>query len=99
VEQVSGGSYNYLYLNAPDLGGYRSHLEVMAERLEGLPYATEAAVATRLILTALDDKALADVWHAVEWWDSGDIGEDQVREALAEYQQGKPKRQPGGTSG
>lgn len=28
---------------------------------------------------------LRAVWKAVEWWDSGDWGEDDVREALAEY--------------
>jgi len=82
---MSGGSYDYLYFNAPEMGGHRGQLEAMAERLDQLPYAKEAAAATRRILLALDDEALAEVWHAVEWWDSGDYGEDQVRSATSKY--------------
>lgn len=84
---MSGGSYNYLYLNVPELGGHREHLEAMAARLDGLPYAAKAAAATRQILAVLDDEALAGVWQAVEWWDSADYSEDQVREAVAEYEE------------
>jgi hypothetical protein len=84
---MSGGSYNYLSYHAPDLGGHRHHLEAMADRLEGLPYGSKAAEATRSILAALDDEALANVWHAVEWWDSGDYGEDKVQAAIAKYEE------------
>jgi hypothetical protein len=31
------------------------------------------------------DPTLADVWKAVEWWDSCDSGEDAVEEALKKY--------------
>ncbi|MFE4867721.1 hypothetical protein [Streptomyces sp. NPDC056682] len=82
---MSGGSYDYLYWQVPELGGHVGQLEAMAERLEALPYAAEAAAATRRILEAISDEKLADVWRAVEWWDSGDYGEDQVREAIDEH--------------
>jgi hypothetical protein len=82
---MSGGSYDYLYFHVAELGGHSGMLETMAERLEGLPYATEAAVATRRILESIGDEKLAEVWRAVEWWDSGDYGEDQVRQVIEEY--------------
>jgi hypothetical protein len=84
---MSGGSYDYLYFHVAELGGRRGDLETMAARLEGLPYAVEAAAATRRILEAISDEKLAKVWRAVEWWDSGDYDEDQVREAVAEYEE------------
>lgn len=91
---MSGGSYDYLYWRVPELGGHRHQLEAMAERLEALPYATGVAAATRRILEAISDEKLADVWRAVEWWDSGDYGEDQVRQVIDEYQ--TPKTDSGG---
>lgn len=83
---MSGGSYNYLYWQVGELGGHRGELEAMATRLEGLPYAADAAAATRRILEAISDEKLAKVWRSVEWWDSGDYDEDQAREAVAEYE-------------
>lgn len=91
---MSGGAYDYLYWKVPELGGHRGQLEAMAERLEGLPYAADAAAATRRILAAVNNEALANVWRAVEWWDSGDYGEDQVREALAKYESAAVESQP-----
>lgn len=87
---MSGGSYDYLCFKADDLSGRRGTVEEMAQRLEGLPYATAAAVDTRRVLTLLDDarnlaERLSDTWHAIEWWDSGDYGEEQAQEALAAY--------------
>lgn len=87
---MSGGSYDYLYLQSDDLSRNRRMIEEMARRLEGLPYASEAATDTRRILTLLADaqalaERLADVWRAVEWWDSGDYGEDDAQDAIAKY--------------
>lgn len=87
---MSGGSYNYLCHKTDDLSGRRGTVEEMAQRLEGLPYASEAAADTRRVLALLADaqaqaERLADVWHAVEWWDSSDYGEDDVRDAIAKY--------------
>lgn len=87
---MSGGSYDYLYLQSDDLSRHRSMVAAMAQRLEGLPYATAAAAETRRILALLADaqasaERLADVWRAVEWWDSGDSGGDAVVVALGKY--------------
>lgn len=87
---MSGGSYDYLCFNSDDLSRYQPVIERMAQRLEGLPYAADAAAETRRILTLLTDaqasaERVADVWRAVEWWDSGDCGDEQVFAALADY--------------
>lgn len=92
---MSGGSYNYLYAHAGGLEAQRGDIEAMRDRLEGLaeqnvPGAAKAARFTRYILCHFrlaEAKAsgLADVWKAVEWWDSNDGGGDDVREALAKY--------------
>lgn len=42
-------------------------------------------------LTAIDDaerlaESLYDVWHAIEWWDSGDWGEERARQNVEGYQ-------------
>jgi len=94
---MSGGAYEYLYVWAGDLDELikrRGDLEAMSERLSGLPYAKDAALETERLLAMIQrfeiqvrarGEALKDVWHAVEWWDSADYGEDQVKEALARY--------------
>lgn len=92
---MSGGSYNYLYCHMGGLEAQRGDIEAMRDRLQGLaeqgvPGAAKAVRQTMMILDHFDRaerhaQALTDVWHAVEWWDSSDYGEDQVHEALAEY--------------
>jgi hypothetical protein len=93
---VSGGSYNYLFaaLDLEDLHNRRHDLEEMANRLAGLGYAQDAARETEELLVlfrqwesraAVRIRRLADVWHAVEWWDSNDSSEDHVHKALAKY--------------
>lgn len=94
---MSGGSYNYLYCHERGLEEQRDDLEAMVERLSGLDYATEAAAASRHVLDLLDRaeaaaKRLEDVWLAVEWWDSGDTGEESVREAAEKYRSGSEDR-------
>lgn len=88
---MSGGSYNYLCWNTDvyELGQRRSEVEAMAKRLEAMDYPA-AARATRDVLRLLDGasrcaSSLEDVWHAVEWRDSGDYGDDQVAEAVAKF--------------
>lgn len=107
---MSGGSYNYLYASADDpeaLVEHVSDIKAMAERLAGLPYARDAATETERILALIErlhmqvkvrSEALEDVWHAVEWWDSGDYSEDAVRKALAKYR-GEPAAEAGGREG
>lgn len=92
---MSGGSYSYLYCKSFDqLVDDDCELEEMANRLAGLGYAEDAARETKDMLLLIrrtkkefEDKMLrlADVWQAIEWWDSGDWGEDQAKEALAKY--------------
>lgn len=101
VTTISGGSYNYLCDKAHcgEVVDIPADLSEMAERLAGLPYATKAAVDTAAVIEALrtaQEKArrLADVWHAIEWWDSGDWAEDQVMEVLAAYENPAPNTDP-----
>lgn len=105
---VSGGRYDYLFVWASDLGELarrRHHLQKMSERLADLPYAREAARDTALLLARVDGltadaaqhgQALEEVWHAVEWWDSGDSGEGVVREAAARYREAQESPRPAG---
>jgi hypothetical protein len=95
VEAVSGGSYNYLCFNTDELSTRRGDVSSMAERLERSGYFA-AARATRNVLLLLDAaersaKALEDVWHAVEWADSGDAAEDKVRKMVAEFSPWPPE--------
>lgn len=92
---MSGGAYDYLCFveDAGDLANKREALDRMIVRLSGLAYAHPALVETERIAAALRrldafleaSRPLMEVWNRVEWWDSGDIGEDQVRAAAAEY--------------
>jgi len=100
---VSGGSYNYLcyaWDGLDGLLGKESELEAMADRLAGLGYAEDAARETQELLVQLRQwkvcaqtrmDRLSPVWEAVEWWDSGDRGEDAVREELAKYRGGEQR--------
>jgi hypothetical protein len=89
---MSGGSFDYLCFvsSADELAQKREALERMADELAALSYARTAAAETQRLVDALiridvrleaGDK-LRDVWKAVEWWRSGDRGEDAVRGAV-----------------
>ncbi|MFG3173638.1 hypothetical protein ACGFZC_01040 [[Kitasatospora] papulosa] len=94
---MSGGSYNYLYCHVGGLEPQRGDIEAMRDRLagleaEGVPGAARAARLTRYVLIHLDlaeakAQELADVWHAIEWRDSSDWGDDTMRKTLAEWQE------------
>ena len=86
---MSGGSYNYLCWHSNGLDQQRGDIAGMAGRLESSGYYA-AARSTRDVLRFLDAaeraaKALEDVWHAVEWADSGDSSEEQVSQAAAAF--------------
>lgn len=92
---MSGGSYNYLCFNTDDLTSRRADLDAMAERLTALGWAPEAAQATRQVIDMIEQthaaaELLSDVWRAVEWWDSSDWAEDQVREEIAKHRAALP---------
>lgn len=93
---MSGGSYNYLCdaLDLSDIENKQHDLLEMSNRLAGLGYAKDAAAETYRVLVELRQfevrigvhlERLRDVWKAVEWWDSCDWSEDQVRAALEKY--------------
>lgn len=98
---MSGGSYNYLcYSDFEQLIERQGDLEAMSARLAGLGWAEDAARETEELIVLLRQwkvraetrvERLKDVWHAVEWWDSSDYGEDQVRQAVATYRGEKPE--------
>ena len=78
---------------------FEAELGHMMERLAELGYAEDAARETedlraimrqaQVRMQARIDR-LRGVWHAVEWWESGDSGEDGVREELAKYRGEQP---------
>lgn len=91
---MSGGSYNYLcYKDSNEIHNSRSDIESMRDRLIQLGH-LDAAKETESILLTLDAfyvkmqariDRLNEVWHAVEWYDSGDYGATSVDEAIEKY--------------
>lgn len=98
---MSGGSYDYLHVRDSDeILNYERKLSEMIDRLAGLGYAEDAAKESAELLLIMRQysvrasvimQRLSEVWHAVEWWDSGDSGEDDVKEALKRYRGEEPK--------
>lgn len=96
---MSGGSFNYLcYKSADELFAAEADLQHMADELAQIGYAPDAAAETQellLDLRAFYNRAttrmrrLNNVWRAVEWWRSCDYSEEQVAEAVQQYQQGQ----------
>lgn len=96
---MSGGRFYYVS------GGYdevicqhRSAFREMTEALEKHAPGHPSALAARQICDGFDrmraaeeDHHLLRVWHALEWWYSGDWGEDDFREALAAYDKAKAR--------
>lgn len=98
---MSGGSFNYLChtWDLDALIGKLGDLEDMSRALAAVGYAKDAARETEELLVILRQwevqagvrlDRLREVWKAMEWWQSCDYGEDQFKEALAEYR-GEPK--------
>jgi len=94
---VSGGSYDYLCYAEPDEYPQKLHdFERMADRLARLGFHDPSVETFALIgdirsfraRMEATKKRLADVWRAVEWYDSCDYGLDQVGEAVAKYRGG-----------
>lgn len=94
---MSGGSYDYIcYSDSEDLVNKQEQIQRMADRLAELGYAPDAAKETENLLltirafhnrlTTMHDR-LADIFKAVEWWDSCDSGEEGVKKALAKYRE------------
>lgn len=92
---MSGGSYDYLcFKGADELVCHQGVIDEMASRLSGLGYAQDAARETFELLqiirayetrvSVIRDR-LEPIWRSIEWWDSGDSGEDRFKEDLEEY--------------
>lgn len=94
---MSGGSYNYLcHKDSSQLlsGEADEDLQEMADSLAELKYANDAAQETQdLLLTIRQSrnriessrKRLEAIWHSLEWWISGDSGEDEFKKSLERY--------------
>lgn len=91
---MSGGSYNYLFQAEPDVLITRGDdLAAMRDRLIELGYANEAAQIAAIISRVerfrkdIDDlmDPIAAVMRGVEWLDSNDWEEDQLRDEVAKY--------------
>lgn len=86
--QVSGGSYDHLHSRLENLG-VAGDISRMADRLRNSGYA-DAADATMQVLSL--PPSLAEVWRAVEWADSGDSDEEDVREAVVAWRADRASR-------
>ena len=91
---MSGGSYNYLcYKDSHEIHNNIGDLNDMRDRLIDLGY-LDAAKETESIILMLNafevrlqariDK-LNKVWQAVEWYDSNDFGEDEIKKEIERY--------------
>ncbi|WP_280422809.1 hypothetical protein [Nocardia carnea] len=93
---MSGGRYNHLYRQEPDelLGlGRVEDLTAIRDRLIELGASDIATEVDEILsaITAFQEKAgrqmtkLGDVLQAVEWLDSNDWDEDQVKEVIGRF--------------
>lgn len=106
---MSGGSFNYVSICEPEdllSGGHDDDVEALAADLRSLGWADDAADATEAALAQLRAAnarwreaplaGLRDLWKALEWWRSGDWGEDRLRERLGEWRAGRDGTTPEG---
>ncbi len=91
---MSGGSFNYLYsLDAAEAPTVMGDLQDMAKALTGVG-AHGAASETEAVIAYIEHsqrqigvriESLRDVWHAMEWWRSGDSGALTFYAAMEKY--------------
>jgi hypothetical protein len=96
---MSGGSFNYLY--AADLEDFinrEGDLERMRDELIALGNAEDAVRETDEIILMLRQfrvlietraNRMSPIWKAMEWWRSGDSGEEAVTIAIEKYRNPK----------
>ena len=99
---MSGGSYNYLFCKETcelfDYSNIRT-LEEMESRFLGLGYDDIAKDFRRLIeyIKSANNRVevlgnqLNNLMHDIEWYDSGDIGEDTLAKRVEEYRTKQPQ--------
>lgn len=99
---MSGGSYGYLYCKeCHELFAYSNvrTLEEMESRFLELGYEDVAKDFRRLIeyIKSANNRVevlggqLNDMMHDIEWYDSGDIGEDTLAKRVEEYRTKQPQ--------
>ena len=93
---MSGGSHNYLcYAEIPEIISRTSDMESMEQSLLSLGYTDIAKDVRRMIEYCLSVEnrisvlfeQLEDVFRAIEWYDSADIGKESLIEHLERYRQ------------
>ena len=91
---MSGGSLNYLCYKSPEeLFHYIDEMEKVETELikrDALDIAKDVRRLIEYVKTAENrigvlSEQLQNVFHAVEWWGSGDIGDDSLAKALENY--------------
>jgi hypothetical protein len=90
---MSGGSFDYLCFK--DIEFPHGTLEDMARELDALG-PSKAASDTRALIASLAEcqalvERLRDVWQDVEWWRSGDSGQDRALEGVSRYEANAPR--------
>lgn len=102
---MSGGSLDYLCSkgNADELLQYHNieNMEIVEQTLLERGYNDIAKDVRRLIEYCLSAanrietlaEMLNNVFYAVEWWKSGDIGDESLKEALEKYRRGETNEQ------
>lgn len=85
---MSGGSFDYLF--SADITGYREGdiarmADTLAERGHHAAAERTRQVLHHLRMAKAIQEELSTVWHAVEWWQSGDYGADSADEAVQKW--------------
>lgn len=98
---MSGGSHNYLcFADVPELIMRTNDMADMEQELIKYGYTDIAKDVRRLIeyclsaenrIRALHDQ-LSDVFHSIEWYDSGDWNAEELKKELDKYKMGKGKQ-------
>lgn len=94
---MSGGNFNYLCHKELRELLHHPMLEEMAKTLEDQFPASRAAIDTRALIDRFDQLQAdldaepartlhQDVWHDIEWWQSGDYPKESARAAIAAYE-------------
>ena len=95
---MSGGSYDYLcFMEFDKIIDNLDLLDKMAERLIELGYIAAAMetykakneVEAAMVRYEAHKERLENLWRAVEWYDSGDWGLEDAKEAYIEYAEGE----------
>ena len=91
---MSGGSFNYLCFAEPyELFKHREDLNYMVAKLAELGH-VDAAKETESVILILNHfearmrariDRLNDIWHSVEWVESGDSAPERITRAMADF--------------